>query len=85
MHLLTLHVQNGLTEELMTAARNGHVKAVEVLIAAGAQVNSQNKVRFTAFYFGMVGRHRTLPVSLLHKASKRRPATDCLRMRKIIG
>ncbi len=29
-------------------AQNGHVRAVELLIAAKAEVNIQNKVRFTA-------------------------------------
>ncbi len=32
----------------MAAAQNGHVRAVELLIAAKAQVNIQQKVRFTA-------------------------------------
>ncbi len=51
-------VQDGLTEELMAAAQNGHVKGVEVLIAAGAEVNFQNEVRFTV----MVRWHYTWPV-----------------------
>ena len=33
---------------LIVAAYNGHVRAVEVLIAAKAQVDIQKKVRFTA-------------------------------------
>ncbi len=46
VHLLTLlSVQNGATA-LWIAAQNGHVRAVEVLIAAKAGVDI-NKVRFT--------------------------------------
>ena len=39
-------VQNGATA-LMVATQNGHVRAVEVLIAAKAGIDIQNKVRFT--------------------------------------
>ena len=39
-------VQNGATA-LWVAAQNGHVRAVEVLIAAKAGIDIQNKVRFT--------------------------------------
>ena len=38
-------VQNGATA-LYAAAQEGHVRAVELLIAAKAQVEIQNKVRF---------------------------------------
>ena len=34
---------------MIAAAWNGHVRAVELLIAAKAQVDIQHKVRFTAF------------------------------------
>ncbi len=33
---------------MYVAAQNGHVRAVELLIAAKAQVDIQQKVRFTA-------------------------------------
>ena len=39
-------VQDG-TTALWVAAQNGHVRAVEVLIAAKAGVDIQKKVRFT--------------------------------------
>ncbi len=39
-------VQTGVTP-LWVAAQNGHVRAVELLIAAKARVDIQNKVRFT--------------------------------------
>ncbi len=39
------YVQDG-TTALYVAAQNGHVRAVKVLIAAKAQVNIQQKVRF---------------------------------------
>ena len=39
-------VQDGFTA-LMVAAQNGHVRAVEVLIAAKAGIDVQTKVRFT--------------------------------------
>ena len=39
-------VQDG-TTALWVAAQNGHVRAVELLIAAKAGVDIQNKVRFT--------------------------------------
>ena len=39
-------VQNG-TTALWVAAQNGHVRAVELLIAAKAGVDIQRKVRFT--------------------------------------
>ncbi len=39
-------VQTG-TTALWIAAQNGHVRAVELLIAAKAGVDIQNKVRFT--------------------------------------
>ncbi len=40
-------VQDGVTA-LWVAAQEGHERAVELLIAAKAQVNIQNEVRFTA-------------------------------------
>ena len=40
-------VQDGSTA-LFVAAQNGHVRAVELLIAAKAQVDIQQTVRFTA-------------------------------------
>ncbi len=40
-------VQDGATA-LFAAAQNGHVRAVELLIAAKAQVDIQQTVRFTA-------------------------------------
>ncbi len=46
-HLLTDSVQTGATA-LYVAAQNGHLRAVEVLIGAKAQVDIQDKVRFTA-------------------------------------
>ncbi len=49
VHLLTCTVQDGVTA-LITAAQNGHERAVEILIAAKAQVNIKNKVRFTTIY-----------------------------------
>ncbi len=51
VHLLTLSslcIQDGFTA-LSVAAQEGHVRAVELLIAAKAQVDIQNKVRFTAY------------------------------------
>ncbi len=50
VHLLTLYldsVQIG-TTALYVASQNGHVRAVELLIAEKAKVNIQQKVRFTA-------------------------------------
>ncbi len=50
VHLLTLcSVQDGSTA-LYVAAQIGHVDAVGLLIAAKANVNSQQKVRFTACF-----------------------------------
>ncbi len=43
-------VQDGATA-LYAAAQNGHVRAVELLIAANAQVDIQEKVRFTAYNY----------------------------------
>ncbi len=43
VHLLK---QNETSATLMEAARNGNVSSVELLIAAGAQVNYQDEVRF---------------------------------------
>ncbi len=43
-------VQDG-TTALWVAAQNGHVRAVELLIAANAQVEIQEKVRFTAYNY----------------------------------
>ena len=43
-------VQDGATA-LFVAAENGHVRAVELLIAANAQVDIQRKVRFTAYNY----------------------------------
>ncbi len=40
--------QDETSATLMEAALNGHVSLVELLIAAGAQVNYQDEVRFTA-------------------------------------
>ncbi len=40
-------VQDGFTA-LIAAAQEGHVRTVELLIAAKAGVDIQNKVRFTA-------------------------------------
>ena len=40
-------VQTTGTTALWVAAQNGHVRAVEVLIAAKAGIDVQNKVRFT--------------------------------------
>ena len=40
-------VQDGATA-LIVAAQNGHVRAVEVLIAGKAKIDIQAKVRFTA-------------------------------------
>ncbi len=45
--ILTRSVQNGSTA-LIVAAENGHVTAVELLVEAKAQVNIQQKVKFTA-------------------------------------
>ncbi len=50
VHLLSHYldsVQTGATA-LYVAAQEGHVEAVGLLIAAKAQVNIQQKVRFTA-------------------------------------
>ncbi len=43
-------VQDGGTA-LWVAAQNGHVRAVELLIAANAQVEIQQNVRFTAYNY----------------------------------
>ncbi len=47
MHDYLDSVQDG-TTVLYVAAYNGHVRAVELLIAEKARVDIQNKVRFTA-------------------------------------
>ena len=43
-------VQGGATA-LIVAAQEGHVRAVELLIAANAQVDIQEEVRFTAYNY----------------------------------
>ena len=43
---LPLSIQNGMTP-LMTAASNGHVDVVNVLIEAHADIHSQKKVWYT--------------------------------------
>ncbi len=56
---------------MIVAAQNGHVEAVGLLIAANANMNIQQKVRFTACLsvsnyldvYRMVGQHCTLPVT----------------------
>ena len=55
---------------MIIAAKNGHVRAVEMLIAAKAQVDFKTKVRFTACLlilgvYRMVGRHCTWPVRMV--------------------
>ncbi len=65
-------VQDGYTA-LYVAAHNGHVEAVGLLIAAKANVNVQQKVRFTACLsvsnyldvYRMVGLHCTRPVRMV--------------------
>ncbi len=64
VHLLK---QDETSATLIEAALNGNVRSVELLIAAGAQVNYQVEVRFTACMHAcllvkMVGRHCTWPV-----------------------
>ncbi len=75
VHLLTHYldsVQTGFTA-LYVAAENGHVEAVGLLVAANANMNIQQKVRFTACLsvsnyldvYRMVGQHCTLPVRMV--------------------
>ncbi len=50
VHLLIFNsVQDGATA-LYVASQNGHLRVVEVLIAAKAQVDIQQKVRFNCSY-----------------------------------
>ena len=44
-----MHVQDG-TTAIYVAAANGHLMAVKLLIAAKAQADIQNKVRFNCFF-----------------------------------
>ncbi len=48
-HFSLNSVQDG-TTALFVAAQNGHLRVVEVLIAAKAQVDIQQKVRFNCSY-----------------------------------
>ena len=48
-HLSLDSVQDG-TTALFVAVQNGHLRVVEVLIAAKAQVDIQQKVRFNCSY-----------------------------------
>ncbi len=48
-HFSPNSVQDG-TTALFAAAQNGHLRVVEVLIAAKAQVDIQQKVRFNCSY-----------------------------------
>ncbi len=64
-----MHVQDG-TTAIYVAAANGHLMAVKLLIAAKAQADIQNKVRFNCFFlvkqkesvYSMVGQHCIGPV-----------------------
>ncbi len=56
----------------MAAALNGHVRAVELLIAAKPKIDSQQKVIFTAYLlsnyldvYRMEPQHYTLPVRMV--------------------
>ncbi len=42
--LMHIHMQEDEASALIVAAENGHLKVVEILIAAKAQVDIQNKV-----------------------------------------
>ena len=49
-HHFSLNSVQGGTTSLFVAAQNGHLRVVEVLIAAKAQVDIQQKVRFNCSY-----------------------------------
>ncbi len=58
-------VQNG-TTALMVAAQNGHVRTVELLIAAEAQVDIQQKVRFTICLLVIIWMYTERSHSIVH-------------------
>jgi hypothetical protein len=60
---------DGLTA-LMWAARKGHAKMVEILLAAGADPNARDQMRQTALHHAVAGKHRrVIPALVRGKAN----------------
>jgi ankyrin repeat protein len=56
--------ENGMTS-LHLAAMNGHDKVVEMLVAAGAAVDAEDRYRKPPLYFAAMGGHNTVVKILL--------------------